>query len=135
MRKIIINQDILAHCIKANSFPDGVLEAFQKLHSLIDFPQERRSFGISRKENEMIVYWAAAEAREQEDLKTTELTKFIIPKGVYISIEIKNIGDNFSLIKKAFDQLKLHAQIEPKGYCIEEYINMDEVICMMRISD
>ncbi len=135
MQKIKIGQDIPVYYIQAETFPDGALAAFQKLHSIIDFPQQRRSFGISRPENGTIVYRAAAAAKEQEDLKSTELATLIIPKGDYISIEIKIIGDDFSPIKNAFDQLLLHPQIDPNGYCIEEYTSMDEVICMVRLKD
>jgi len=90
---------------------------------------------ISRPENGMIVYHAAAEAKEQVDIKSTELASLIIPKGDYISMEIKIIGGDYSLIKNAFDQLLLHPQIDPNGYCVEEYTSMDDVICMVRLED
>jgi len=136
MLKIKIEQDILVYFIQAETFPDGALAAFQKLHSLIDFPQQRRSFGISRPENGIIVYRAAAEVKEQEDdLKSSELRTLIVPKGDYIGLEIKNFVEDLSSIKKAFDQLILHPQIDPDGYCIEEYKSMHDVICMVRLKN
>lgn len=135
MQTIKIEQDIPVYYIQAEIFPDGALAAFQKLHSIIDFPQQRRSFGISRPENGTIVYRAAAEAKGQEDFKSTELATLIIPKGDYISMGIKIIGDDFSPIKNTFDQLLLHPQKDPSGYCIEEYTSMEDVICMVKLID
>ena len=55
MKRIKIENDIKVFYIQAKSFPDGVMEAFQKMHSLIEFPPQRRNFGISRPENGEIV--------------------------------------------------------------------------------
>ena len=51
MKRIKIEKDIKVFYIQAKSFPDGVMEAFQKMHSLIEFTSQRRNFGISRSEN------------------------------------------------------------------------------------
>ena len=44
MKRIKIENDIKVFYIQAKSFPDGVMEAFQKMHSLIEFPPQRRNF-------------------------------------------------------------------------------------------
>lgn len=38
MRKIKIEKDIKVIFIQAKTFSDGILEAFQKLHTLLEFP-------------------------------------------------------------------------------------------------
>lgn len=133
MENIKIDKDIKVFYIQAKSFPDGVMEAFQKMHSLIEFPPQRRNFGISRPENGKIVYRVASQELTKGDLEKHNLTEFIIPSGEYIGIEIKNFRKDLSSIKKAFDQLLTNPYIDKNGYYIEEYKGIDDVFCMVRL--
>ena len=135
MKRIKIEKDIKVFYIQAKSFPDGVMEAFQKMHSLIEFPPQRRNFGISRPENGEIVYKVASEELIKGDLEKNNLKEFIIPHGEYIGIEIKNFRNDLSSIKKAFDKLLDSPDIDKNGYCIEEYKGTDDVFCMVRLKD
>ncbi len=135
MEHIKIDKDIKVFYIQAKSFPDGVIEAFQKMHSLIEFPPKRRSFGISRPEKGKVIYRVAAEELIKGDLEKHNLTEFIIPSGDYIGIEIKNFRKDLSLIKKVFDQLLTNSDIDKNGYCIEEYKGINNVFCMVRIKN
>ncbi len=135
MKRIKIENDIKVFYIQAKSFPDGVMEAFQKMHSLIEFPPQRRNFGISRPENGEIVYKVASEELIKGDLEKNNLKEFIIPHGEYIGIEIKNFRNDLSSIKKAFDKLLDSPDIDKNGYCIEEYKGTDDVFCMVRLKD
>ena len=135
MKRIKIENDIKVFYIQAKSFPDGVMEAFQKMHSLIEFPPQRRNFGISRPENGEIVYKVASEELIKGDLEKNNLKEFIIPHGEYIGIEIKNFRNDLSSIKKAFDKLIDSPDIDKNGYCIEEYKGTDDVFCMVRLKD
>ncbi len=135
MKRIKIENNIKVFYIQAKSFPDGVMEAFQKMHSLIEFPPQRRNFGISRPENGEIVYKVASEELIKGDLEKNNLKEFIIPHGEYIGIEIKNFRNDLSSIKKAFDKLIDSPDIDKNGYCIEEYKGTDDVFCMVRLKD
>ena len=135
MNKMKIEKDIKVFYIQAKSFPDGVSEAFQKMHSLIEFPPKRKNYGISRPENGVIVYRVASEELIKGDLEKHHLTAFIIPHGDYIGIEIKNFRDDLSAIKKAFDKLLSNSDIDPNSYCIEEYKGTDDVVCMVKLKD
>ena len=81
MRKIKIEKDIKVFFIQAKTFSDGILEAFQKLHTLLELSPQRRNFGISRPENGKIAYRVAAEERTRSDLQKHGLTEFTIPSG------------------------------------------------------
>ena len=135
MKKIKIEKDIKVFYIQATSFPDGVLEAFQRMHALIEFPPKRSNYGISRPENGVIVYRVAAEELIKGDLEKHNLKQFIIPRGEYIGIEIKNFKDDLSAIKNAFDKLLISSDIDPNSYCIEEYKGTDDVFCMVKLKD
>lgn len=133
IKKIKIDKDIKVFYIQAKSFPEGVMEAFQKMHALIEFPNKRRNFGISRPENGEIVYRVAAEELKEGDLKNHDFAEFVIPHGDYIGLDIKDFRKDLSLIKAAFDQLLANPDIDPNGYCIEEYKGIDDVFCMVRL--
>jgi hypothetical protein len=135
MIQIKIEQEIRVFYIQAKSFPDGVMEAFQKLHSLLEYPPQRRNFGISRPEKGKIVYRVAAEEIVEGDLKKHSLTEFIIPSGNYIGIKINDFRKDLSQLKIAFDQLLTDPNLDPNSYCIEEYIGIDDVFCMVRLKE
>lgn len=133
MEHIKIDKDIKVFYIQAKSFPDGVMEAHQKMHSLNDFSSKRKSFGISRPENGEIVYKVASEELESGDLSKHNLEEFIIKRGQYVGITIKNFRNDISSIKKAFDKITANSDIDPNGYFIEWYQGMDDVICMVKL--
>lgn len=135
IKEIKLDKNMLVFYIQAKSFPDGILEAFQKMHSFIEFLPKRRIFGISRPENGQIIYKVASEEIVKGDLEKFGLTKLIIPQGNYIGMEIKNFKKDLSAINKAFDKLLLNTNIDPNGYCIEEYKGIDDVFCMVRLKD
>lgn len=131
MEITIIENDILTYSLAATSFPEGIMEAHQKLHAIVPFSTERRYFGISRPENGEIKYWSAAEIL-QEDGNIKSLENFIIRKGNYINREIKNFRNKIPEIAHVFQELLQHPNIDPDSYCLEWYINND-LKCMVKI--
>jgi len=62
METINLDKDINVLCVTAKSFPDGIMEAFDQLHSIVPIAQKGRQFGISRpNRNGEIIYKAALE--------------------------------------------------------------------------
>jgi hypothetical protein len=136
MEKFELKNDRKVFYIQAKSFPDGVLEAHQKLHALVPYSLERKYFGISRPEKEnngQIVYRAAAEELVAGELSKHSLLEFIIPKGKYVSIVVKNYMQNSAAIMHAFEKLTANPEIDPNGYCIEMYVNDTEARCMIKL--
>ena len=60
MEPINLENDITVLYVEATSFPDGIAESHQKLHTIVPFSDDRKYFGISRPENGVIAYKAAA---------------------------------------------------------------------------
>jgi len=130
-----LEKDIKVFCIAAKSFPDGVLEAHQSLHSLVPYSPDRKYFGISRPEKGVIVYKSASEELEKGEFSKHGLEEFKIKKGKYISIVIKDFMKNIPAIGKAFKELTSLKEIDPNGYCIELYQNDDELRCMVKLDE
>jgi len=58
---ITFSKDIKVFYVKADSFPGEIVDAHKRILTLAPFSKDRRYFGISRPENGIIVYRAAAE--------------------------------------------------------------------------
>ena len=62
MESFNLESDINVVCVTAKSFPEGIVEAFDQLYSIVTVTESGRQFGISRPdERGKIVYKAAVE--------------------------------------------------------------------------
>ena len=132
MEEYILNKDIKVMYITAQSFPDGVLAAHQKLHALFPMDEKRMYFGISRpNETREIIYKAAVEEIRTGEGEKLNLETFTIKKGPCISELITDFMKNISQIGKTFEKLLNQPNLDPNGYCLEMYINETDVRCMV----
>ncbi len=134
METITIEHDIKVFFVQATTFPEGVIGAYDKLHSLITDKSERKYFGISHpNEKGVIIYKAAAEELEEGEAKKYGCDTFTIKKGNYIFIDIKNHMEDGANIGNAFHKLLKNPDIDPQGYCLEWYLNYTDpdVRCMV----
>jgi hypothetical protein len=137
METKILEKDIKVFYVTATSFPQGIGEAIQKLHSLFPFSKERRIFGISRPENNSgIIYRAAAEEMYEGEAEKLQCKTLIIPKGKYIAILVNDFRKDVMSIDRAFQQLLKKPDLDPQGYCVELYDNEKEAVtCMIRLNE
>lgn len=134
MEKFHLEKDIKVLCVTAKSFPEGIQDAHEKLHSLIPFSDNRRYFGISRPNRIGIIsYKAAAEELKKNEAEKYECETFVIEKGEYTSITVRNYTSDIQSIGKAFEELIANPDIDPMGYCIEWYLNQKDVRCMVKL--
>ena len=133
MKTIKLDKDIQVMYVTATSFPDGIQEAFEKLHLTVPVSANRRVFGISRPEGgNGIVYRAAVEEIEDGEAKEYGLQTLILKKGNYVSTTIHNFSDDVESIGRTFRQMLDEPNIDPQGYCVEIYSNND-VECIVRL--
>ena len=136
METTILENNIKVFYVTATSFPDGIKEAHEKLHSLIPFSKERKYFGVSRPENNSdIVYRAAAEEMKEGEAEKLNCKTLVLKKGKYISFTVNDYMQDLSSIERAFKQLLSHPGLDPQGYCVEWYLNEKDVKCMIRLKD
>jgi predicted transcriptional regulator YdeE len=132
MEQYFLDHDIKVICIRAITFPDGVLAAHQKLHALLGKQMERKYFGISYPEKPgSIIYKAAAEEKNTDEAAQLHCESFTIKKGMYHSIFITNFMQDIPSIGKAFQQLLMQSDIDPDGYCVEMYEGDNDVRCLV----
>lgn len=132
MEPFKIDKDIKTLYIQADSFPLGIKQAFQKLHSLMGSTANRQFFGISYMEGQgNIIYKAAGEENYEGEAEQLNCETFVIRKGNYISIYINDFMNDITSIGKAFEELLQDPNIDPKGYCLEIYEGMKNVRCLV----
>ncbi len=135
METFVIEKDITVFLVPASSFPEGIAAAHEKLHALIPFSENRRYFGLSRPNRTgMIEYFAAAEELSPGEGKSLNCTNFILKKGAYACIHLKDYNKDPQQISKAFEKLLQHPELDPQGYCLEWYTNEKEMKCLVGLS-
>jgi hypothetical protein len=133
METITIEKDIPVFYVEATSFPEGIEASHQKLHSLVSFTKDRRYFGISRPENGIIKYKAAAEELKDGEGAEYKCSTLTLKKGRYIYETIHDYLKDIRSIEKTFQKLLTHQDLDPEGYCVEWYVNPKDVTCMIRL--
>ena len=137
MKTISLDKDIKVFYVTAPSFPQGIKEATDKLHSLFPFSPARKIFGLSRPENGGgIVYRAAAEELKEGEGRMYHCETLNIKKGKYISQKVENFREDVLAVDRAFKQLLLEPNLDPNGYCVEWYETEGTgVTCMIRLNE
>jgi|SRR6218665_4009174 len=132
MDNYTIDKNIRTICVTADSFPDGIEEAHQKLHAMLTPIDRRQFFGISwpGTDGEMI-YKAAASEMQTGEAEHLHAETFTIKEGPYNSFYITDYRENLDSIGKAFDLLTAEHETDPNGYCLEWYINEKDVKCLV----
>lgn len=137
MDKVNLVNDIKIFYVTAASFPDGIMDAQKQLFELVPFAPDRKYIGVSRPENDNgIVYRAGVEEKIQGEAEALKCDTLTIFKGQYISLTVANYQDDVQAIISAFEQLLMHPNIDPQGYCVEWYMNDQTTVnCMIRLAD
>jgi hypothetical protein len=133
METIDVNGDVQVFYLTAASFPDGIMDAFKKLHNLLPAPETRNYYGISRPEKGIIVYKAAVEELYRGEAQKLSCPTLIIKKGKYISSTIQDYMKDLPEIGRTFKELLAHPRLDPDGYCVEWYVDNKDVHCMVRV--
>ena len=136
MEQVNFVNDIKVFCVTADSFPDGVIACWQKLHSFFAAPKERTYYGISFGEkNGNIIYKAATKEEYDGEAEKYGCEIFIIKKGTYIGETIKDFMKDIPAIGRTFNNLLAHPGINKNGYCLEIYLNEKDVQCLVKLKD
>jgi len=137
MDKFNLKGDIKVFYVTANSFPQGISEAIDKLLSLFDFSKDRKIFGLSRPENNSgIVYRAAAEEMYDGETEKLNCETLVIPKGNYVAINVTDFRKDIMSIDRVFQKLLKEPNLDPQGYCVEWYAtDRESVTCMIRLDE
>lgn len=134
MQITTLDQDLQVFHVTAKSFPEGALEAHQKLHAMVPFSKDRNYFGISRPENGPIIYRAAVEQTSPGEAQKYGCELLTLKRGDYVYTMVNDFSKDPRKIEGAFRELLTTPGLDPQGYCVEWYLNdQDAVKCMIRL--
>ena len=142
MEDFQLKDNIHLFCVKADSFPDGITQAHEKLSSVVTSEVKSNRFGISYLYDGAILYLAGKQFKPGNDTLPVGCTEYTLKKGNYISIYIKDFTTDPSQIGKAFEILLADPRIDETGCCAECYLpegsdhtTAKDVRCMVRLAD
>lgn len=136
MEKVIFQQDIPTLRVAATSFPTGVGQAYEDLHSVLPAQEGRQTYGISQGgEGGKILYWAATNILDEKDQEQSGFEPFTIRKGSYASVLVRDFHKDVPIIGRTFEGLLAHPELDPQGYCLEIYLNDHDVQCLVKLKD
>jgi hypothetical protein len=135
METINWENNITVLYVEATSFPEGIAEAHQKLQTMVPLSEDRKYFGISRPEDGVIGYKAAAEQLDPKEPGMLNCKTLVLKKGNYISLDTADYMKDIQSITRAFEILLEHPGLDPQGYCVEWYVNNKDVKCMIRLAE
>ena len=123
-------------CVAAESFPDGIAAAHQKLDRVAPVASDRRHFGLSWGDGSGgTIYKAAAEETETGEAEKLGLETFTIKSGRYVQETVENFMQNIPTVAETFGRLLAQPDIDPNGYCLEWYLNYKDMKCMVKLKD
>ena len=127
-----LEKDVKTFYVEATSFPDGVKQAWDSLHSMLPSTKARSFYGISHGGKDGIVYKAAVEQYTKDEAEKYGCRAFVIPNGEYLSITIHDYMNHLPLIGQAFRRLLSYPQFDGITPCVEWYKSNEEVVCMVK---
>lgn len=126
-----LKHPVKVFCVEAQSFPGGIKAAFDQLQALAPDTANRHIFGISKPQNGLIIYKAAAtEKFEGEGIRLGYPT-FTISDGFYLTETLIDWQDNEMMIMGIFNRLIADRRLDGSAHCIEWYKNDRELLCMV----
>lgn len=132
METYTLEKDITVICLHADSFPEGIEAAHNRLHSMLPALEQRTAYGISYSNgNGGIIYKAAMSELRTGEAESHGLETFIIRKGDYMSELLLSFSEDPARVNRTFQELLALPELDPKGYCLELYLNDKDMRCMV----
>jgi hypothetical protein len=132
MEKYNLKTDITVFGKPVPAFPNGIGDAFEALVKMIPGGFNRSYYGISKMEDNKMVYIAAAEELNDNEAEKYNCNRYIIEGGDYFTITVADWRTKTDSIKNIFDQLVKDDRTDKSKPGIEWYKNEKEMLCMMK---
>ena len=134
MEIIDIASDITLLTVRAESFPQGIQEAFNELKRHLPVGDERTPYGISKPEKDgTIVYRAGVESSGPAEAVAWKQGTVVLKKGKYTAESVTDWQTKIHTLTGVFDGLLRHPHLDPATPCIEVYRSRTELVCMVKI--
>jgi len=130
-KELEITDDIKVIYVKAETFPEGITAAFDKLETITGL-KNRHVYGITECTGEKLAYMACVKEEFDGEAVQLGLPVYEIPKGKYFYYTLKNWRENIDQIPQLFAQFDKMSGIKKQTICLEDYIGDDEMLVMVQ---
>ena len=132
--KLVDLNEINVISVKAENFPDGIGEAFNRLESKLPSLRGRKFYGILLSKPEGKEYRACMVPFNENESSVFDLESYTIPGGKYCRVILKGWEGKTNDIKKVFNSLSESLEFDSSRPQIEYYKSKKELILMMPVN-
>ncbi|WP_221391773.1 hypothetical protein [Dyadobacter sp. NIV53] len=133
MEQFEIKKEVRLICQQAESFPDGIMDAFSKLQASLPNCADRTWYGLSKPDHGDIIYKAAVTELSDTEAEVNGFESFIVTSGTYLTKIVTDWRQDTEVIGTAFNELLKDPQLDPSSYCVEWYLPDDKLMCMVKL--
>lgn len=132
MKEYTFTEDVALIAVTAQSFPEGIGEAFNTLMRMLPNSQVRVFFGISYPGQEGgMIYKAAVSQAFDEESEQYDCETYVLSKGKYLTETVKNWRGQEDKIGLTFKKLG-----DSKAVTVApgiEWYQGEDVMCMLKL--
>jgi len=136
MERIVLDHDIRLMTVRADSFPDGIQNAFGELQRRLPAGDRRMPYGVSKPEKDgTIVYRAGVASEGSNEAGAGTFETVVLRKGTYAAETVADWPSKVHTLSEVFARLLKHPHLDPATPCIEMYRSRTELVCMVRVEE
>jgi predicted transcriptional regulator YdeE len=121
--------------IKAETFPEGITPAWDKLDKTLKSIGGREFYGAAKMIDGKMEYRACVVPLDENEHKQLGMDTFSIPAGNYAAKNLIDWHSHIPEIREIFMELNSKFAANPGLYNLEYYLNNKELIIMLPIFD
>lgn len=131
INKYNLPADILLLAVTADSFPEGVRDAYDKLGSKVPDIGKRRLLGVSEQKNGKLVYKACTNQMAADEAGKFNTETYTVPAGNYLFLTLSDWQTNMELFNEYFEKLLAHPDAMKDSIGVEYYMNSNKDVMLM----
>jgi hypothetical protein len=138
MSRTIINRPVQlnvmpVYSLKANTFPEGVGSAMEKLEKKLLDAYRSKIFGAISFKGSEVEYRACVSHKPADENSEEELENYQIPGGQYMSSRLLNWMKNTHLIKEIFNEMEKKYLFDQSRPQLEFYKSKRELVLLLPV--
>ncbi|HTE00035.1 MAG TPA: hypothetical protein VK668_12155 [Mucilaginibacter sp.] len=127
-----IEEDIKTFFMSTDQVPAGIPALFEEFEKKINGFECQHLYGVSECVGDKLIYRACALENFEDEANQLNLSKYNIPKGIYISTVFKNWRENLQQMPQTFCELLKLPDVKGGSICLEDYTSPDEMLLMVQ---
>jgi hypothetical protein len=120
---------------RAESFPDGIKAAWDRLESRLASLKQRRFYGLTYLEADGLAYYACVEPIDEAEIAALGFPVLTLAGGTYARVKLPNWQEHAGEIGGIFEQLMANHRKTPGGPTVEYYRSQSELHLLIPVAE